>query len=410
MKRNRRPIQMLLSAVLFGSLCLSPLTGGHKPHDVYAAVTAPREPSERNMTEAELNGYSEERWAELMDNRLEYGEIDDLVHNFNPAIVSAWSNLNDNIRLMETITDNLKSRKRDMEMMKDSAISAGEAADAMNYAMQEIILEKSAHSMYTSLEKMKRPVTQSNRPLRAAERQVAAGAKQLMIAYVSLTEQIKILEDSRAMMQKLLEDANALLVLGLATQTDVQSANVSLLKLEAQLGSLQTTADSLKKNLILLCGWSENADPEIGPLPEPDLARIGTLDPDIEFHKAVANNGSIIDFHHEKHSISTASMDAREKTEEQMYENLLVNLRTQKQTILADRQAYEAAQSGMQAAEMTKNAADMQYQLGMLSTVQYLGSVTQYTQARTQLLTARNTLFQDMEQYEWMLSGSASVE
>ena len=59
---------------------------------------------------------------------------------------------------------------------------------------------------------------------------------------------------------------------------------------------------------------------------------------------------------------------------------------------------------------MTKNAADMQYQLGMLSTAQYLGALTQYQSARTTMLTAESTFFQAMETYDWMLNGVSSVE
>ena len=73
-----------------------------------AYVTAPRTPEERGKTLAELNGFTEQRWQQLMDNRLEYEEIGDLVHTFNPAIVSAWSNLTDNTQLMDTIVDNLQ--------------------------------------------------------------------------------------------------------------------------------------------------------------------------------------------------------------------------------------------------------------------------------------------------------------
>ena len=86
-----------------------------------AYVTAPRTPEERGMSLAELNGFTEQRWQQLMDNRLEYEEIGDLVHTFNPAIVSAWSNLTDNTQLMDTIVDNLHAGQRDMERLKSNA-------------------------------------------------------------------------------------------------------------------------------------------------------------------------------------------------------------------------------------------------------------------------------------------------
>ena len=46
-----------------------------------AAVLSAQEPGDVGKSQAELNGYSEARWAELMDNTLNYEEINDLVHN-----------------------------------------------------------------------------------------------------------------------------------------------------------------------------------------------------------------------------------------------------------------------------------------------------------------------------------------
>ena len=361
------------------------------------------------MSLAELNGYSEERWAALLDNTLNYDEIDDLIHSFNPVVVSAWSNLNDNLKLIASIRDNIKSREREMKNEEDEARRENRG-DASIYAMQSAILNSSAHSMNETVEKMSRAETSTNRPLRQAERQVAGGAKQLMIAYDGLREQIGILRESEAMYQKLLADAEARLAVGMATPADVQQARVTLLSTQSQLGSLETTAESLRKNLILLCGWKEDAQPEISRVPDADVTRIDRMDPETDLKQAIAKNASIIAFHHERHDKSTESMRVRDLTEGQMYDNLLVNLRTQKEKAIADRAALEGAKAGMQAAEMTKNAADLQYQMGMISTAQYLGAVTQYAQARTALLTADSTLFLDLEQYDWMLSGTASVE
>ena len=375
-----------------------------------AYVTAPRTPEEQGKSLAELNGFTEQRWQQLMDDRLEYEEIGDLVHTFNPAIVSAWSNLTDNTRLMDTIVDNLHAGQRDMERLKSNAKTDGDFEGYANYYMQEMILKSVAKSMHDSAERMKRPVTAQNRPLRAAERQVTAGVQQLMIACGSLAEQRAIVAESAAMYEKLLADANARLAVGMATAADVQSAQTSYLQAQSQLSAIDASAWQLKKNLILLCGWSADADPEIGPVPEPDPARIEGMDPDADLVKTIAHSQDIINFRHEDHSLSTYSKNVRHETEETMNQNLLVNLRTQYQKVLSAREAWDAARSGLQAAEITKNAADLQYQLGMLSTAQYLGALTQYQSAKTAMLTASSTFFQALETYDWMLNGVSSVE
>ena len=304
-----------------------------------AYVTAPRTPEERGKTLAELNGFTEQRWQQLMDDRLEYEEIGDLVHTFNPAIVSAWSNLTDNTKLMDKIVDELDAGQRDMERLKSNAKSEGDYGAYGNYAMQEAILKASSKAFHDSAEKMKRPVTAQNRPLRAAERQVTAGVQQLMIACGSLMEQRAIVAESAAMYEKLLADANARLAVGMATAADVQSAQTSFLQAQSQLSAIDASASQLKKNLILLCGWNADADPEIGPVPEPDPARINGMDPDADLTKAIAHSQDIINFRHEDHSLSTYSKNVRHETEETMNQNLLVNLRTQYQKVLSAREA-----------------------------------------------------------------------
>ena len=400
----KRTVQCAAVSFLTVSLALGVCTPAR------AAVTSAREPGERGMTQAELNGYTEERWAELMDNTLNYEEIGDLVHNFNPAITSAWSNLNDNISLMESIISNLNSRQRDFSNLKNDAKTAMEFGDYGNYYMQETILRLSTSALSKSVELMKRPVTSSNLPLRQAERQVTNGAKQLMTAYNSLVKQRAILAESVQMYEKLFQDTQLMQAQGLATATDVLKVQSSLLSAQASLATIDANLVQLKQSLILLCGWKAGADPVIGATPAADLSRIGAMDPEADLRRAIANNVSIISFHHEKHYQSSSAMAARDASEEEMYQNLLTNLKAQYQTILADKAAYEGAVSGLQAAEMTKNAADVQYQLGMLSTANYLGILTAYQQARTQMDTADSTLFQAMETYDWMLAGDASVE
>ena len=375
-----------------------------------AAVLTPQEPGDVGKSQAELNGYSEARWAELMDNTLNYEEIPDLVHNFNPAIVSAWNNLNDSIDLMETIVDSLKSRERDMSDLKESARASQSQGNYGNYTMQEMILQASYKSISNSVDLMRRPVTATNRPLRQAERLVSNGAKQLMIAYSGLRKQRAIVAESVQMYEKLFQDTQLMQAQGLATATDVLKVQSSLLSAQSGLATIDTNLMQMKENLILLCGWKAGSDPVIGEIPVADLSRISAMNPDADLTKAIANNVSIIDFHHEKHDHSSTAMEARDATEAEMYQNLLTNLKQQYQTILADKAAYEGAVSGLQAAEMTKNAADVQYQLGMLSAANYLGALTQYQQARTQMDTADSTLFQAMETYDWMLAGNASVE
>ena len=73
---------------------------------------APLVRAEEAQTET-VNGYSKEVWDKLMDNTLEYNEIDDLVHNFNPDIALARKKFNSNVDSISNNIDELEVALRD---------------------------------------------------------------------------------------------------------------------------------------------------------------------------------------------------------------------------------------------------------------------------------------------------------
>ena len=97
-------------------LCLIPITS-------YAEIKAAKEPSDMNKTAAELNGCTEEEWARLMDNKLEYDEIGKLVHYFNPSMSMAWNQLDDSIRdtksSINLLSDARKKTKDNRKIVAD---------------------------------------------------------------------------------------------------------------------------------------------------------------------------------------------------------------------------------------------------------------------------------------------------
>lgn len=127
-----------------------------------AFVSAPRNPAERNMTQAMLNGYDEATWAKLMDNRLEYAEIDDLVHNFNPEISAAWKNYQDRrLEIIQNI-DNLSAVKRNMDNLLEEAKTNEDVEEMAIYAAQSMGLKAVIDGMKKSKENLEKPISSSN--------------------------------------------------------------------------------------------------------------------------------------------------------------------------------------------------------------------------------------------------------
>ncbi len=411
---KKRKIQKLIKKIMAAGLSIGVIVGEAvtfpKVLQVYAYTKSAQNPDDAGKTIAELNGYSNEEWTQLMDNSLEYSEIPELVHNFNPTIVSAWDSFNENIDSLSDIVDELKSAEKSARTSKENAEDSGDKSNIATYTMQEKIFDTAGDNMQDSLDKLKRSVTGTNRPIRQAEAQVVSGVRQLMIGYKSLLAQKETVSELVKMYDESYKAYQAMSLQGMATSTDVANALALLQSARASLSSIQASENQLYKQLIVMCGWSENASVNIGEIPSIDNATIDSLNPDADITKAIGNNYTLIE---ERHADKTHTLGAYESgisNSAQEEANLRANLNSQYQAVLSARQGYEAALAGYNGAQITKNGADTQYALGMLSKVQYLGASISYTQSKASLEAARLSLLQAVVTYQDMVDGNASVE
>lgn len=408
--RIKNHIKNFLKTGVGSALVLScVLTAAYAPA-AFAYTSSATSPDDVGKTTAELNGYSEEEWAALMDNTLEYSEIPDLVHSFNPTIVSAWNSFDENVDSLESIVDELLGAKKGAKLNKDNAKDSGDIAGTATYTMQEAIFGAASDTMKDSLDKLKRPVTGSNRPLRQAEAQVVSGVRQLMIGYKSLQAQKETLAELANMYEESYKMYQSMRAQGLTTDTEVKAALSSLMSARANLSSVDASETKLYKQLIIMCGWDENAAVNIGEVPSIGDSVIAEFNPDTDIAKAIGNNYTLIEERHSEKTYTLGGYESGRLSSSQKEANLRANLNSQYQAVLAAKQGYEAALAGYNGAQITKQGADMQQSLGMLSKVQYIGTNISYIQSKASLESARLTLTQAAVTYQDMVEGNASVE
>ena len=76
----------------------------------------------------------------------------------------------------------------------------------------------------------------------------------------------------------------------MATQTDVLTALKRVQDQDNAILTAQKSQENVHRNLCLMLGWSADAQPEIKEVPQPDLSRIDTLDPNADAQTAIDNN------------------------------------------------------------------------------------------------------------------------
>jgi hypothetical protein len=369
----------------------------------YAEVTKADEPSKVNKSIAELNGYDEETWAKLMDNKLEYAEIDDLVKNFNPDIKEAWSKFNNNIANLERTLDEVAVSRRNINSLLEEAKNSGDMQLSTVYAGQIKGLDMINKDLLKAGKNLKKPITKTNASLRLATKQVSLAAKALMINYKSLEGQENSLIELVSLNENILKNAKLQKKLGIITDADVEKANTDLLTAKANLTNIKLEKEKLRVALIKMLGWTENSNPDIADIPNIDLDYIDKINLEADIKKAISNNSELINFRNSRKNISSYSNEIEEVKEIDMEDNIKIDMTSLYKNIKDDKISYDASSLAYEAANLAYKAATNSKSLGMISESAYLNAKVSYTQKKSEYEAAGLKLLNEIEEYKGKL-------
>lgn len=369
----------------------------------YAEVTKADEPSKVNKSIAELNGYDEETWAKLMDNKLEYAEIDDLVKNFNPDIKEAWSKFNNNIANLERTLDEVAVSRRNINSLLEEAKNSGDMQLSAVYAGQIKGLDMINKDLSKAGKNLKKPITKTNASLRLATKQVSLAAKALMINYKSLEGQENSLIELVSLNENILKNAKLQKKLGIITDADVEKANTDLLTAKANLTNIKLEKEKLRVALIKMLGWTENSNPDIADIPNIDLDYIDKINLEADIKKAISNNSELINFRNSRKNISSYSNEIEEVKEIDMEDNIKIDMTSLYKNIKDDKISYDASSLAYEAANLAYKAATNSKSLGIISESAYLNAKVSYTQKKSEYEAAGLKLLNEIEEYKGKL-------
>ena len=355
------------------------------------------------------SSYSEEEWSKLMDNNLEYSEIEDLVNNFNPSISAAWTSYTSNISNLDYSIKDLEIARKELRLLSDNSKEEHEFSNVYLYTAQANALNKVIESMNkakTSLSK----ISSTNRPIRQAAMQLTNGVKLMFISYDSLVKSEELLNEQLKLYEGMKTAAKAAESSGMSTSAEYTKTQLQAQEVRNNLDSLVAGKESLRKSLIMLCGWSEQDNPNIVPITDVDLSKIDAFNPDEDIKKAIGNNFTLIEFRNTKYKKSLGMKESRALSEEQMEANLKTNLNSLYADVQSKKSDYEAAKLSLETADINDNIANVKLQNKMISGVEYQGERLKNLQSRQAFETARMELLKSMEVYEAAVAGMAKVE
>ncbi len=370
-----------------------------------AAPTGPGAPPEPEK-------YDARTLERLEDNRIEYDELPDLVHEYNPNMSVAWDtymSMKDDYAGMVT---ELESQYWHVKATTDAAVSAGKLLGDQSIAAPALMLDKTYRSTIQSMRDVVNKWDtnrQATGSLKNIERQIVAGAQSAMIGYDTIRQNIATLETMVKLYEQQAAMANRQAALGMATENNLASANSSLLAAQAQLASLREQQESVRRTLCLLLGYDPDANPEVCPVPEFDMARLAGMNLEEDTKKAIGNNQTLIAQRTSPKGTTNDRIAARSRMIQEGDQKLTIEMQRLYQDVQDKKAAYDAACTGFEAARLNHDASERQYRLGLLSDVQYIGTQISFYQKKAERDSANLNLLQAMETYDWAILGFAEV-
>ena len=354
--------------------------------------------------------YSAEKWATLRDNKLEFDEISDLVHEYNPTVVQ------NEISYKDYLTKNRDDVAQDYYDKANeiySNISYPDSDDA-NYGSgvaAALRNEQQAKSLIEQGDENTDDQATMRLQYDQAEAKLAKQAQGLMITYwtqyYNLDGQKARIEQAKLSYQS---EQNRL-VAGMSTQSKVLSAKESVSNAEAALVTAESNLASTKESLCLMLGWGYGADVEIAELAEPDQSKIAAIDVNADIQAALENSYA---YRLTKKQLTNARTDSvKEKlseTEKNQRETISNSVKSAYDSLLLAQSGYEQAQSALALQEVSMKSADAKLAAGTITKNTYESQKASYTTAQVTAQTQKLSLLQAMNDYDWAVNGLASAE
>lgn len=349
------------------------------------------------------------QWERLTDNVLEYDELENRVAYFNPTINQIVDRINDSF---DTVRENILDFQQEAEdfiYLQEQAMKNMDFESAMMYQINRKILRSISSSM---IKQEKRKDTMIERNTRQARKGLLSGCQQLMLAYnkmavnkATLEKQVELYSQMEAMYETQAQ-------IGMATQTQVLSAQASLNSAKTSLSGLSDQMESIKSSLLQMTGWDFDSDVTIGTIPAADVSQIAAID--FEADKAIApkNNYTIINMQNSSPNdadnngkYENKDYRAKEQGLEQAMQQLSITIDSLYQTLFEKQAALTAAQTAFDAAQIKWDGAVRKYQLGMMGQAEYLGEELAYCAAEAAYKSADLDMTQAFLNYYWGVNG-----
>lgn len=345
----------------------------------------------------------------LISDTIEYDQIGRWIREYNPVIKSAnesyYVAAEDAMDVAEQLRDKANELYDEAKDLEDIGTDeAKESAKALRKTVRE--LRKYAKEQQDSSEDMDESYTSGRSQLNHTQDIMTYNTQVLVNTYWQLQSQRTVIEKNVEAAQAALDASNAMSEQGMIVESGLMASANGLGSAKATLTALDSSIESVKRNIYTLTGQGYTSGIQIGAVPAADVNRLSEIDVEKDCEAAVGNNYELIQQRHTEASERTnKAVKSRLRGIEEAEAQMKITVRGLYQDVMAQKATYDAAKSAYDSAQITWRGAQIQNQQGMLSRAEFLQAEAAFLQAQSTYEVADLELFQAMETYDWAVVG-----
>lgn len=397
-----RPIKYSCAAFcLSGLLAAAPLFAACTP--ITAQAAARNDSPEFARTPQE--------WERLRDNRLEYDEIPDLIHEYNTTVIN---------NRIEYRDYRGKDRKDTAQRYRDTAreirenISYPDDPTDMSYATM-LMAAQTSETTAKNLEEMADNNVDDAQVIsmqyEQVEENLVLSTRLNLISYYQKLLNQKLTEENQKLLELQYEVAQNQAAAGTATQLEVLNARQAIEQQSSTIINDSRETETLKQQICLATGWSYNAEPEFGPLPDLDPEVILQIDLEADRARALETNYTLkINRRKYENSTSERNQKTLEETIRDNQQKISSDVQTKYTTLLNAAMSFELAQTEETVAAQNLAAMEIKFQTGLASRLEYQQEQFNLTSKTIAVENAKLSLFSAWVSYQGAVDGLAAAQ
>ncbi len=351
--------------------------------------------------------YTEEEWAALQDNTLEYEEIEKLIKEYNVTYQNNMAEYRDFVDEYGTTNEEWSDAYRELADEFYSEMGDGDTASSM---LSNLQLEQQAENMLTQADEAVDDSETYRLEYEKQAKNLVLQAQSYMISYHRQRLNLANAEEQKALTEANYGLTQAKLAAGMATQIDLLNAEASIRTQEQSISSQKTALEQTRQNLIVMLGWNAGDQPEIGEVPQVSMEEINAIDVAAGKEAALANNYTLrINKRRLENSSEDSVTDKLKNTIEDNEKKIRLSVESAYQSLLAAKLSYEQAVASNETAQAQLAISAAGLQAGPITALAYEQQQANADAAQIAVQTAALDLFEAYQTYEWNVNGLAGA-